>query len=83
MASFRLKPSAVREVDVIIQGKIDAAIWLDALEATLTKLANFPHMGRVRDDLMLGTYVFPFRSHNIFYDLEDDGIVILHVRTPR
>jgi plasmid stabilization system protein ParE len=83
MASFRYAASAIREVDAIAQSRANGESWLTSLEDILVKLANFPHMGRIRDDLMPEAYAFPFRDHNIFYDLEDGGIVVLHVRTPR
>lgn len=40
-------------------------------------------MGRVRDDLIPGAYMFPFGNYLVFYDIEPGGIVVLHVADAR
>ena len=42
-------------------------------------LAEFPRMGRSRDDIGPGYRSFPVRRHVIFYRLAGDGIEISHV----
>ena len=42
-------------------------------------LAEFPHMGRSRDDLGAGYRSFPVERHVVYYRLVSDGIEISHV----
>ena len=42
-------------------------------------LADFPHMGRSRDDLGVGYRSFPMDRYVVYYRLVSDGIEISHV----
>lgn len=42
-------------------------------------LADFPHLGRSRDELGAGYRSFPVDRHVIYYRLVSDGIEISHV----
>lgn len=84
MVKYRISHKAEVEIEDIIevikQDNIVAANkWFSYLHKKCRSLGNFPHMGRIRNDLMSGVYVFPFGNYLIFYDIDPEGIVILHV----
>jgi toxin ParE1/3/4 len=53
--------------------------FLDALEETCRKLAQFASMGRKRDELYPGLQSFPVGKYLIFYMPINDGIEIVRV----
>jgi toxin ParE1/3/4 len=61
-------------------GSFDAAEhFLSDLNAKCTKLAQFPGMGRRRDELSPGLRSFPIDRHLIFYCEIETGIEITRV----
>ncbi len=61
-------------------GSVDRADqYVGYLTERLYLLSQNPHIGRRRDDLRPGLRSFPIRQHVIFYRLEGDDVVILHV----
>jgi toxin ParE1/3/4 len=82
-ASFTLK--AESDLQSIIDdtalrwGILQAADYIDELEALANLLADNQRMGIKRDSLLSGLYCFPFKSHVLYYVCETDGISILRV----
>ena len=62
-------------------GSVEGADRLiDAIAERFYLLANYPHIGRRRDeDLREGLGSFPVGEHVIIYRLEDEDVLILHV----
>ena len=84
MPSYTLAESANHDIDeilsVIIPENEDAAWnWYTTLHGKFEALAHSPRIGRVRDDLLPGAFMFPFGSYLIFYDILPDSIQIVHV----
>jgi len=52
---------------------------IDAITERFYLLAEFPYMGRARDDLQPGLRSFPVGHYVIIYTIDDDDIQILHV----
>jgi toxin ParE1/3/4 len=52
---------------------------LDAIAAQCDRLADFPGMGRRRDELAPSLRSFPIGNYVIFYRLIDDGIEVIRV----
>lgn len=64
-------------------GEAQADEYLGALSRALKSLADFPEMGRVREDLRAGVRALPVLRHVIYYEVVDDEVRvgrILHVR---
>lgn len=88
MPYVRYQPECEIEIDKIIEtiqadNPLAAKRWFTELENKCRRLADFPRMGRIRDDLIPDAYMFPFGNYLIFYDIEPGGIVILHVADGR
>jgi toxin ParE1/3/4 len=56
-----------------------AARWVDQIEEKCAKLARFPRMGRVRDELAPGLLSFPVGAYLIFYRIAENHIEIIRV----
>jgi toxin ParE1/3/4 len=56
-----------------------ANTWLERIESTFDMLAEMPHGGRARDDLMPGLRSFPVGNYIIFYQPVPDGVVVIRV----
>ena len=52
---------------------------IDAITERFHLLAEFPYMGRARDDLRSGLRSFPVGQYVIIYTIDDDDVQILHV----
>ena len=85
MPRFELARAALADLDAITDytierwGKMQAATYLDALEAQLADLARRPLIGRKRDDLAPGLFSFPFESHVVFYARTPFGITVARI----
>lgn len=64
-------------------GPRQADRYLDDLDRTFERLAEFPGLGRLRTDYTPPARILPFRAHVIVYDEDDTGIVIIGVRHAR
>lgn len=53
--------------------------WFSKIEAKCRRLAQFPNIGKQRDDLRDGVYCFPCDKYLIFYDITDTAVIIVHV----
>ena len=84
MARYVIAESANADIDdilcVIVRDNEPAAWrWYTELHAKFGLLAESPHIGRVRDDLLPDAHMFPFGNYLIFYDIAPHLIHILHV----
>ncbi len=84
MRKLVFAPSARNEIvaiatDIRNENPAAAERWILALEETCKSIATFPRMGRQRDDILPGVFLFPYKKHLIFYDTHDDSVTILHV----
>ena len=61
-------------------GKRQADIYFDRLYSTFQRLAEHPALTRLRTEFDPPARAFPFGSHVVLYDEEQDGIVIIRVR---
>ena len=52
---------------------------IDAITERFYLLAQFPYMGRARDDLRPGLRSFPVGQYVVIYAIEDEDVQILHV----
>jgi toxin ParE1/3/4 len=80
-----LARAALADLDAITDytierwGNMQAATYLDALEALLTDLARRPLTGRKRNDLAPGLFSYPFESHVVFYARAPFGIRVVRI----
>jgi toxin ParE1/3/4 len=85
MPSFRLSVKAEEDLVEIYTygifqfGYTQANKYVLGLEETLTKLAQSPFMGKRSDLVSKGLRSFVYKSHLIFYQLEDKGILIVRI----
>lgn len=81
---FKISDAAKADIDEIVESiKIDNPIaaekWLRVLIEKCEALGSFPSMGRIREDLLPGAYMFPYANYLIFYRIMGDTVVIAHV----
>ena len=60
-------------------GQDQTRLYLDALEARLSALAETPGAGRLRPELAEGLRFFPFESHVVFFVEIAGGIAIVRL----
>jgi len=84
--AHRLAPQARAELSNIWtyiareSGNVAAADGvIDAITERFYLLAEFPHMGRAREDLQSGLRSFPVGQYVIIYTIDDGDVQILHV----
>lgn len=64
----------------IAEDSIDAAdAWVAQLDAAIQRLAEFPGIGRPRDDIAAGLRVLPIGDYLIFYRFSNVAVEILRV----
>ncbi len=84
MPHYILAESANHDIDEILPAIVEdnegaAWNWYVRLHEKFGILAHSPHIGRVREDLLPGAFMFPFGSYLIFYELIHGGIQVVHV----
>jgi toxin ParE1/3/4 len=81
----RFTPTASRDIERIIDYTADINSYdaadrlLNSINEKCRRLANFPNMGRSRDELAPSLKSFPVDSYLISYRLTEEGIEILRV----
>ena len=60
-------------------GEAQADAYYDLLTAAIERLAEFPEMGRVREDVRAGYRCLTVRQHLVFYTLEGERVMIQRV----
>ena len=82
---FRTSPAADRDIhEIHVHGSENFGVaradaYLDLIEAALRRLSDFPELGRQRDDLDPPLRQLPVRSHIVFYQLIEDGIMVVRI----
>ncbi|WP_370690550.1 type II toxin-antitoxin system RelE/ParE family toxin [Algoriphagus sp.] len=85
MASFRLSLKAEEDLTEIYTygilqfGYPQAEKYTTGLEETLLNLAQFPYLGKESNFLYRGLREFIYKSHLIFYLIEEEGILIVRI----
>lgn len=83
--SYRITPLASKDIEAIADylaresSLASSESFLKTLNKTLKRLANFPELGRKRDELSSGVRSLPCKSYLIFYRLSERTIEILRV----
>lgn len=81
----RITPRASQDIEAIadylaIQSGLTAAeAFLAEIDAILRRIAQFPQIGRKRDELYPNLRSLPCRQYLVFYRLLDDAIEIFRV----
>ncbi|HEY9627387.1 MAG TPA: type II toxin-antitoxin system RelE/ParE family toxin [Coleofasciculaceae cyanobacterium] len=82
---FRLTQPAVRDIEAIADyiasqsGLEQGDRWLAKLEAKFVKIAQFPKLGRQRDEILPGLRSLSVESYLVFYTVSQSGVDILRV----
>ncbi|MEH1821103.1 MAG: type II toxin-antitoxin system RelE/ParE family toxin [Nostoc sp.] len=84
MSRFRISTQAARDIEDIWKylapNNLKAADKLfDTLRESFPKLAKFPQMVRLRDELAPFVRSFPVKNYLIFYRPIDEGIEIVRI----
>ncbi len=85
MESFKFSVKAEEDLVEIYSygilqfGYTQANKYVLGLEETLRRLAQSPFMGKQSDLVLNGLRSFVYKSHMIFYQLEDKGILIVRI----
>ncbi len=84
MSHYHFTPQAAQDLDDIYDhvaqfNAASAARIIQRLQRICRLLAQFPGMGRARDDLRPKMFSFSVESYVIFYEAADDGIRILRI----
>lgn len=84
MRRFSFAPSAETDLDSIlshirVDNQIAAERWFSQLEEKCDTIAHSPLIGKIREDLSPGLYMFPFGKYLIFYEARPSGIEIVHI----
>jgi toxin ParE1/3/4 len=81
----RITPRASRDIETIAdylatQSSLDRAErFLTGIDSTLQRIAQFPQIGRKRDELYPGSRSLSYEQYLIFYRLLNDDIEVLRV----
>lgn len=84
MNRFKISKGAAQDLEdiwsYIAKNNTRAADNLfDQLREKFAKLAKFPQMGQVREELAVYLRSFPVKSYLIFYRIIDEGIEIVRI----
>ncbi|QKQ73788.1 type II toxin-antitoxin system RelE/ParE family toxin [Nostoc sp. TCL240-02] len=84
MSRFRISTQAAQDIEDIWKylapNNLKAADKLfDILRESFPKLAKFPKMGRLRDEVAPFLRSFPVKNYLIFYRPIDEGIEIVRI----
>lgn len=89
MARYRLAIAATDDlVRIFIEGLTifgldQANHYHDGLSATFEFLSAYPRAARLREEIEPPIRAYPYKSHLILYELDDDQVVILRIRHRR
>lgn len=84
MKPFLLSPAAAQdlaEIEAYIASDRPSAVKgvLDALEAACQLVAEYPGVGRARDEVDEGVMSFPMGSYVLFYYADEDSVGIARI----
>ena len=89
MTGYRLSPQAADDVlGIYLQGfdlfgLRQADAYQEELDRAFQRLADFPQLGRPREDLNPAIRTLPTGSHVIIYEIQPPDVMILRVRHGR
>jgi toxin ParE1/3/4 len=89
VGKYRLTPRAETDRDHIARytlerwGETQCATYLDELETCFERLADVPGMGIACNDIRPGYRRFPFGEHDLYYRIEDEGVLIVRIYPQR
>ena len=89
MKRCRLTAAAERDLDAIFLygletfGLARTERYLLDLEEALDHLCRFPESARLRSDLVPPVRAYPQVSHVIVYEIEDESLIVLRIRSAR
>ncbi len=81
----RVTPRASRDIEAIADYLATRSSlsrseqFLNGIDSTLQRIAQFPQIGRKRDELYPGLRSLPYEQYLIFYRLLNDDIEVLRV----
>lgn len=81
----RITPRASQDIEAIADylaaqsGMAMAETFLADVDAMLGRIAQFPQIGRKRDELYPGLRSLPYRQYLVFYRLLDDAVEVFRV----
>ena len=84
MKSYELSPAAIQDLEEIeahLASERPSAVAgvLDAIESACKLVAEYPGVGRSREEVDEGVMSFPIGSYIIFYYLDDDPFGIARI----
>ena len=85
MLSIQFTDHASEDLDKLITytlehwGAEQASAYLDGLEALIEKLAAHPKMGTPSDCLSQNILAFPYQSHTIYYECDDQLLTVVRL----
>jgi toxin ParE1/3/4 len=84
---YRLSAAADADLDTIFwQGLEQFGVarterYLEELEHAFAHFSGFPEAARLRTELTPPVRAYPLEAHVIIYEIEDDGIFIIRIRS--
>ena len=81
----RITPRASQDIEAIADylatqsSLASAESFLKGIDATLNRVAQFPQIGRKRNELYPGLRSLPYKQYLIFYRLLDDAIEVFRI----
>ncbi len=84
-SQFRLTEPAIQDIEQIADyiarafGLTQADRFLSRLDAKFAKIAQFPHLGRQRNEILPGLRSFPIEQYLILYVPVNQNVDILRV----
>ncbi len=84
MSRFQISAQAERDLEdiwayIARDNEQAADTLIDEIIERFPKLANFPEMGKKRDNLLEGLRSFPVKRYVIFYRRRDQGVEIFRI----
>jgi len=82
--AYRIAPAARDDLDGIWEyltehRSVAAADLFKKLKDTFWRLSEFPHMGRLRNELLDGLRSFPIGKYIVFYRPIEDGSISIEI----
>lgn len=87
MSGFRLSAAADADLDAIFWqglerfGVARTERYLEEFEHAFAHLARFPEAARLRTELTPPVRAYPLEAHVIIYEVEDDGVFVIRIRS--
>ena len=70
---------SILDYGITAHGRAKAEYYLQTINMTATRLAEFPALGAARDDLRPGLRSLPSGEHRLYYRVDPEEVVILRV----